>query len=115
MTSRLRKAAPIFATGLAAIGLGAMLYAAALAYFLTEEQDRLSSRNSLYAATLIDALERFQYLPTILAEDRRISAALGGAAGQANARLVELARRTGGGGDLSDGPDRPDDRRIKPR
>lgn len=95
MTSRLRKAAPIFATGLAAIGLGAMLYAAALAYFLTEEQDRLSSRNSLYAATLIDALERFQYLPTILAEDRRISAALGGAADQANARLVELARRTG--------------------
>ncbi|MDG1971084.1 MAG: hypothetical protein P8I56_08925 [Paracoccaceae bacterium] len=46
MTSRLRKAAPIFATGLATIGLGAMLYAAALAYFLTEEQDRLSSRNS---------------------------------------------------------------------
>lgn len=53
MTSRLRKAAPIFATGLATIGLGAMLYAAALAYFLTEEQDRLSSRNSLLIPTFI--------------------------------------------------------------
>jgi len=95
MTSRLRKAAPLLVTGLAAIGLGAVLYTVALTYFLSEEQDRLSNRNSLYAATLIDALERFQYLPTIVAEDRRISAALGGATDQANARLVELARRTG--------------------
>lgn len=53
MTSRLKKRAPIIAAGLGSAALGVAIYLAALSYFLSEEQDRLASRNTaIGAATL---------------------------------------------------------------
>lgn len=66
-----------------------MIYLASLACFQNAEFRRAQSRVSLYRSTLVDALERFQYLPFIPAQDPLvIAAAAGGNRKGLNRRLA---------------------------
>lgn len=73
---------------------GVVLYHSAASFFQAGELERLKSRNTLYATTLIDALERYEHLPAILARDPVIRARLHGSAAAANTHLAELAALT---------------------
>ncbi|MCF6326138.1 MAG: ATP-binding protein [Devosiaceae bacterium] len=82
------------------VGLGvafavgaALLFFGAVSYFGNVEYERAQSRVSLYRSTLIGALQRFQHLPFILAQDPYVIA---GAAGidrdGLNVRLADFAK-----------------------
>ncbi len=86
------------AAALAALGLLLCWSAYSLSFsaFKRAEFDRASVRARLYEAVLAEALDRFQHLPFVLAEDPGIRAAVAGAAPERlNARLAEFARRAG--------------------
>lgn len=72
------------------------IYFASYAYFKTEELQKLEARVSLYRSTLVNALERYQFLPFILSKDSYV---IEGAAGQGrqglNLRLKTFAQQQG--------------------
>lgn len=64
--------------------------------FKTAELARATARTRLYQAVLAEALDRFQHLPYVLAEDAGLRAAVAGnPPANLNARLAEYARRAG--------------------
>ena len=77
-----------------AFAIGAtLLFFGAVSYFGNVEYERAQSRVSLYRSTLIGALQRFEHLPFILAQDPYVIA---GAAGidrdGLNVRLADFAK-----------------------
>lgn len=72
------------------------IYFASYAYFKTEELQKLEARVSLYRSTLVNALERYQFLPFILSKDPYV---IEGAAGKdrqgLNLRLKTFAQQQG--------------------
>ena len=71
-----------------------LLFFLSSAYFKNAELGRAASRISLYRSTLIAALERFEHLPYVLAQDPMVIAgADGGDTGPLNRRLAEFASR----------------------
>ncbi len=75
---------------------GWLLYALAYDYFQGEELERAKNRSQLYQNTLDGALERFQHLPFILAQDPiLIEAAAGRNLERSNDRLERFAELAG--------------------
>lgn len=73
-----------------------LTFLAALAFFRADEVRLAQSRLSLYSRSLSDTLQRFDYLPFILARDPRISAALeSGRAGVMNVPFADFAEKSG--------------------
>ncbi len=67
-----------------------------MAYFRLDERSLAQSRLNLYSRSLSDTLERFEYLPKILAKDPVVYSALSGTDGlRANARFEEFAEKAG--------------------
>lgn len=68
------------------------LFLISRSYFETLELQRAQSRASLYRSTLVNALERYQHLPFVLARDSFVIAAAGGRGREAlNRRLAAFA------------------------
>ncbi|VAW20729.1 hypothetical protein MNBD_ALPHA11-1608, partial [hydrothermal vent metagenome] len=82
------------------VGLGvtfavgaALLFFGAVSYFGNVEYERAQSRVSLYRSTLIGALQRFQHLPFILAQDPYVIAGAAGIDREGlNIRLADFAK-----------------------
>ncbi|MDF1750292.1 MAG: ATP-binding protein [Alphaproteobacteria bacterium] len=71
------------------------LFALAYVYFTNEELQRAQNRVSLYRSTLINALERFQHLPFVLARDTHVlKAARGEDRAALSVRLSRFAAQT---------------------
>lgn len=69
------------------------LFVLSRSYFESLELQRAESRVTLYRSTLVNALERYQHLPFILARDPRVIAAAAGAGREGlNRRLADFAR-----------------------
>lgn len=76
-----------------AIAMTLSLFFAALSYFQSEETTEAQNRLSLYTRSLNDTLERFQYLPFVLARDTLVMANVdAGSTAELNARLAIFAR-----------------------
>lgn len=68
------------------------LFVAAISYFQNEETTEAQNRLSLYTRSLNDTLERFQYLPFVLARDTLVMANIDApTATKLNARLAKFA------------------------
>jgi len=71
------------------------LFVLSYSYFKSEELQRAQSRVSLYRSTLVNALERYQHLPFILAQDPTVIAAATGSDRDAlNRRLEDFVAQT---------------------
>jgi len=78
------------------IGSVVTLFLGSITYFRLDERNLAQSRLSLYSRSLSDTLERFEYLPKILAKDPVVYHALKGADGsKANIRFEEFAEKAG--------------------
>lgn len=81
---------------LAGLALCWVVFSLSFTAFKSAELTRAMARTRLYQAVLSEALDRFQHLPFVLAEDPALRAAVAGQpAGDLNARLAEYARRAG--------------------
>ncbi len=95
MVSTQRKMRWPWIAGVAAVAglaLVALVFAGSYSWFRNAELARAESRAQLYQSTLVAALERFQHLPFILAQDRAVVRAAAGTGRDAlNERLAEFA------------------------
>jgi two-component system C4-dicarboxylate transport sensor histidine kinase DctB len=86
----------VLIAGLVAAAAAAAVFYLSLAYFRSAEVQLVQSRLSLYQRTLENALERYEYLPYILARDAIVvAAAADKRTTRANLRLAEFAARAG--------------------
>jgi len=84
----------LLVVGVVAVLAAAALFTLSFSYFKNAELQRAQNRASLYLSTLVNALERFQYLPFVLAQDPFvISAAAGVDRDGLNRRFAEFAAR----------------------
>ena len=78
------------------IGSVVSVFFGSLTYFRLDERNLAQSRLNLYSRSLSDALDRFEYLPKILAKDPIVHQALTGInRSEANARFEEFATKAG--------------------
>ena len=76
------------------IALLAILFSASFSYFKNAELELAQNRGSIYRSILVSALDRFQHLPFVLAQDPLVIAALEGRDREGlNRRLAAFADR----------------------